>query len=153
VRIDGPFAVYGGGEGTAAKSGVSSAPGAATKDYAQVPFDAFKKGGEGVKQLEGKPVTFKAGLGTAATSWFLKAAPREDYACVRLLLPGETDATRRYVFGYFLKGSAAEKEWAKLLKKREALNKEGITIKGTAFYIGTDSYEYPVGVIIDDVGN
>jgi len=97
-------------------------------------------------------VVFKAGLGTSATSWFLKAAPREDYACVRLLLPGETDATRKYVFGYLLKGSAAEKDWAKLLKKKDVLNKEGITIKGTAYYIGTENYEYPVGVIIDEVG-
>ncbi|MCX6560187.1 MAG: right-handed parallel beta-helix repeat-containing protein [Candidatus Aminicenantes bacterium] len=151
VRLDGPFAVYGGG-GTAAKAGEEAAPTAAAKDYAEVVFDAFKKGAAGVKQLAGKPVAFKAGLGMTATSWFLKAAPRENYACVRLLLPGETDATRRYVFGYLLKGSAADKDWAKLLKKRDSLNAEGVTIKGTAFYIGSDTYDYPVGILIDEVG-
>jgi hypothetical protein len=70
---------------------------------------------------------------------------------VRLLAPGESDATRRYVFGYLLKGSAADKDWAKFLKKRDALNKEGVIVKGTAFYVGSDTYEYPVGIIIDEV--
>ena len=151
VRIDGPFKAYGGGGRAAAKEGPAAVPGSAPKDYAEVAFEAFKKGAEGVKQLSGKPVTFKAGLGMTATSWLLKAAPREDYACVRLLAPGETDATRRYVFGYLLKGSAADKDWAKFLKKRDALNKEGVIVKGTAFYVGSDTYEYPVGIIIDEV--
>ena len=151
VRIDGPFEAYGGGGRAAAKEGPAAVPGSAPKDYAEVAFEAFKKGAEGVKQLSGKPVTFKAGLGMTATSWLLKAAPREDYACVRLLAPGETAATRRYVFGYLLKGSAADKDWAKFLKKRDALNKEGVIVKGTAFYVGSDTYEYPGGIIIDEV--
>ena len=45
------------------------------------------------------------------------------------------------------------KDWAKLLKKRDSLNKEGITIKGMAFFIGTETYDYPVGIIIDEIGN
>jgi len=147
VQVDGPFATYsGGGEAGAAGGGE-----AAAKDYAEVLFDAFKKGAAGVKQLDSKPVQFKAGMGSTAMSWFLKSAPREDYTCVKLLLPGETDTTRSYVFGYLLKGSAADKQWTTFYKRKDSYNTEGITIKGTAFYIGTDTYEYPVAIIIDEI--
>jgi len=50
-----------------------------------------------------------------------------------------------------LKGSAADKDWEKLFKRKDSYNAEGITIKGSAFYLGADTYEYPVGIIIDEV--
>ena len=153
VQIDGPFAAYGasGEAGTVGDNHSEGAPAASTKDYTAVAMDAFKKGTDGVKSLAGKTVAFRAGLGMAATSWFLKSAPREDYLCVRLLQPGETDATRNYIFGYILKGSAADKEWAKLLKKKDSFNTDGIVIKGAAWYIGQETYLFPVGVIVDEV--
>jgi len=140
VQTAGPFPTYA-SEGASGES----------KDYAAVEFDAFKKGAADVKSLAGKAVTLKAGMGAKATTWFLPSAPREKYDCVKILLPGETDTTMKFIYAYLLKGSAGAKNWDKLFPKRADYNKKGVTIKGTAWYAGSDSYNYPVGIIIDDV--
>jgi len=141
VQKGGPFASY------------ASAGPAVKKDYAAVEFDSFKKGAEGVKALGGKAVSFKAQLGPAGTDWFLKGAPRSNYDCYKLEKPGEASgATRNYVFGYFLKGSGAHKTWVRYYQRRDRYNtRGGVTIQGAAWYIGTETYNYPVGVIVDEV--
>lgn len=138
VQVDGPFQAY------------ASSAGAESREYEAVEFDAFKKGAD-VKSLAGKPVTLKAGMGQKGTTWLLKDAPREKYDCVKLLLPGESDTTMKVIYGYLLKGSAGAKSWDKLFPKRADYNKKGVTVKGTVWYAGSDSYNYPVGIIIDDV--
>ncbi len=121
--------------------------------YEKVDFDSFAKGAPGVKELAGKAVSFKAGLGPAGTAWLVeKVVSRDDYSCYKLLRPGESDFTLKYVYGYFLKGGKAEKKWLKYYKKRSKYNKKGgIRIKGCAYYIGDDSYSYPVIVVVDQV--
>lgn len=123
----------------------------ASKTYAEVAFDSFKKGEPGTKELAGKPVQFKAGLGQPATTWLIKTAPREDYTCVKLLQPGEPDATRNCMFGHILKGSTAAKEWDKLFAKREKYNTKGVVFKGTVWYLGSDNYAFPVAFIVDEI--
>lgn len=141
VNVNGPFTEY--------KSGAASAP---AKNYKAVDFDTFKKGAPGVKKLEGLPVVFKAGLGDPKYTFLLESAPRSDYDCVMLLKPGEKVFTRKFVYGYLLKGSEAFKKWKQYLKKRDNYNAAGgIVIKGEAHYAGSDAYSYPVGVVIDSV--
>jgi hypothetical protein len=141
ANIKGPFKDY-----------KSAAAAAVSKDYKTMTFDNFVKGASGVKNLDGLPVTFKAGLGNAKYTFLVKSAPRTDYHCVMLLMPGEKVFTRKFVYGYLLKGSEAHKRWQKYLKKRDKYNAEGgIVIKGTAFYAGSDAYSYPVGIVIDSV--
>lgn len=123
-----------------------------SKAYKEVSFEVFKKGAPGVKNLKGQPVTFKAGIGNNKYSFIVKSAPRSDYACVMLLKPGEKVLTRKFVYGYLLKGSEAHKRWQKYLKKRDNYNEAGgIVIKGEAWYAGSDAYVYPVGVVIDTI--
>ena len=141
VNTNGPFQSY-----------KSKAAAAVSKNYEEMDFDSFKKGSPVVKNLKGKAVWFKAGMGGKKYTYLIKSAPRENYECVMLLLPGEKQFTRKFVYGYLLKGSEAHKKWQKYFKKKDSYNTQGgIVIKGTAWYAGNDSYSYPVGVIIDSV--
>jgi len=141
VNTKGPFQSY-----------LSDAAAPVSKDYKETPFDQFQKGTSVVKGLNGAAVMFKAGLGDKKMTWLLKQAPQSDYESVMLLMPGEKVYTRKFVYGYLLKGSDAHKQWAKYLKKRDKYNSEGgILIKGSAWYVGNDSYSYPVGVVIDEI--
>lgn len=137
VQANGPFAEY------------KSKAVATGKEYKEAQFAAFAK--DRAKTWSGQAVSFKAGLGTNATSWLLKNVERKDYDCVKLNAPGESEPTRNYVMGYLLKGSEAAKNWAKYLKKKEKYAAEGVTIRGTAWYAGSDTYSYPVCVVIDEV--
>ncbi len=131
----------------------SSKAASADKDYKEVAFNTFSKGGPAKAYTGGKDVTFKAGIGPKKYNYALKKlAPRKDYTCVMLLLPGEKKYTRKYVYGYLLKGSKPFKRWKKYMKKSKKYNKRGgIKIKGTAWYLGKDNSTYPVGVIIDEI--
>jgi hypothetical protein len=141
VQADGPFEKY-----------VSKAAVAEKKEYKEVPFERFSKTDKSVPALKGMAVKFKAGMGPTKNDFLLKNAPRSDYQCVRLLMPGESDFTRKYVFGYLLKGSPAAKKWKKYFKKKDKYNKKGgIVIRGTAWFVGNMNYAYPVGIIIDKV--
>ena len=141
ANIEGPFKEY-----------KSEAVAEVSKDYKEMSFDNFIKGASGVKDLAGTPVTFKAGLGDSKYTFLVKSAPRSDYDCVMLLMPGEKVFTRKFVYGYLLKGSEAHQQWRKYMKKRDKYNAEGgIVITGSAWYAGSDAYSYPVGVIIDSV--
>lgn len=114
-------------------------------------FDAFKREMSGVKEFNRKPVRFMAGLGPDKQRWFDHIAGKTDYRCVMLLRPGEEDEyTRNFMLGYILKGSEAEKAWDKYYKKRSRYNKEGIVLKGLAYYLD-DSYTYPVAVVVKEV--
>jgi len=116
--------------------------------YTQVDFDVFSVSNRG-KTFKGEPVEFYAGIGSSGYDYFLKDAPRSDYICVKFLKPGESDFTRKYVFGYILKGSEVYKKYLKYSKRRSRYNKNGgIKVRGKAYYIGKPSYRYPVGVII-----
>jgi hypothetical protein len=150
VQVAGPFEAYAAASG--AGEAAPEAAAATKKDYTTVEFDTFKKGAAGVKELAGKAVSFKAGIGSSSTEYLLKYAPRDQHACYKLIAPGESTMTTKAVFGYFLKGSDAHKAFEKHLKKQADVNKEGgLTIKGTAWYVGKDTYAYPVGVIVDEV--
>jgi len=140
VQIAGPFAEYS-----------SKTTSAAKKQYKQVDFDSFKKGS--AKVYSNSPVTFKAGLGAEKSTFELKGITRSDYNCYQLLKSGEkSQYTRNFVYGYFLKGSVAEKRWNKYSKKKAKYNKKGgIVIKGTASYLGKDSYSFPIGIVVDKV--
>ncbi len=141
VSLNGPFQAY-----------QSKAAAVEAKNYQEMPFDDFKKGSAVVKGLNGKPVTFKAGMGGKKMTYLFKSAPRENYECVMLLKPGQKEPTRNFVYGYILKGSDAHKKWQRYYKKRAQYNEAGgIVIKGSAFYAGNDSYTYPAGVVIDAV--
>ena len=121
-------------------------------DYEKVEFDAFSKDQAGITEVSGKPVKFKAALGPKGTTWFLDEAPREDYLCVKLLKPGEGEYTRKYIYGYLLKGSEAAQKWQRYYRRKDRYNKRGgLTIRGTASYCGKKVYTYPVGVIIKKV--
>ncbi len=144
VNIQGPFPSY-----SSKTTAEGSLPLANAKE---TNFEEFKKGAAGVKNLSGLAVTFKAGMGDKKYSYLLENAPRSDYDCVMLLKPGEKVLTRKFVYGYLLKGSAAHKNWLKYLKKRDRYNSAGgLTIIGKAWYLGSDAYPYPVGVIIDSI--
>ncbi len=129
----------------------SSAGLQAPSSYTKVDFDQFAldKGG---KNFKGEAVEFKAGIGQSCSNYFLKDAPEEDYYCIKLLRPGESDFTRKYIFGYFLKGSAPYKRLQKYKKRRRTYNSRGgIRVKGKVYYIGNSTYRYPVGVIVYEV--
>jgi len=120
------------------------------KEYEKVDFEIFEK--TKAKALNEKNVEIIAGIGDKKTDFLLKDITSENYECYTIIAPGETKYTRKYIFGYFLKGSKAHKALEKYLKKVEQINKEGgFTIKGTAFYIGKDNYNYPVGIVIDEI--
>ncbi len=141
VQIDGPFEKY-----------ASKAAEVEEKNYEVVEIDVFKKGGPDVKTLAGKPVELTAQMGPSQMTFLLKEAPRSDYVCFQLVKMGQNaSATRDFVYGYMLKGSEAHKNWQKYYKKRDRHNKKGLKFKGSAWYVGNDSYNYPVGIIIDDV--
>ncbi len=141
VQVAGPFTSY-----------ASKAAAEKPKDYQQIEFDSMAKGAEGVKALAGKPVTFKAKIGDAKTTFLLENAPRSDYDCYQLVKPTESLPSRKYAFGYFLKGSEAHVKWQKYLKKKDRYNaKGGVRIKGRAYYTGKETYAYPVGAIVDEV--
>ena len=151
VQLDAKFATY---ASTSAAGSTASGDGGekpAVKDYAAVEFDSFKKGADGLKDLAGKAVAFKCCMGDPATNYMLKNAGREDFACYKLQPAGETGATTKIIYAYIQKGSAAHKEFEKLLKKKADVNAAGITVQGTVWYAGTDTYAYPVGIIIDNV--
>ncbi len=129
----------------------SSAEIQAPSTYTPVEFDDFSLEAK-AKSFSGQAVEFKAGIGQTCSSYFLKEAPRKDYECVKLLRPGESDFTRKYIFGYFLKGSEAYQKFMKYSKRRRTYNSRGgIRIRGKAFYIGNPTYRYPVGVIVYEV--
>ncbi|HOJ49545.1 MAG TPA: right-handed parallel beta-helix repeat-containing protein [Spirochaetota bacterium] len=129
---------------------VSTSVAEENKEYEKVDFEVFEKSKS--KTLVGKNVEFNAGIGDKKTDYLLKDVTRDNYDCYMILAPGETNYTRKYVFGYFLRGSKAHKALEKYMKKISDINKSGgFTIKGTAFYIGKDTYPYPVGIIIDDI--
>ncbi|MBN1942732.1 MAG: right-handed parallel beta-helix repeat-containing protein [Phycisphaerae bacterium] len=142
VQPAGPFRQYASQAGAEEK-----------KDYAKVEFDSFSKSNADVKNLAGKAVTFQALIGPPKMNFALQDAPRSDYDCYVLAKPGSNPtATRDFVYGYILKGSPAATEWKKLSKKADRHNKKGgVTIQGTASYLGNMSYSYPVGVIVDSV--
>lgn len=120
-------------------------------DYKTKEFADFKRGTEGVKDMKGEPVSFRAGLGPDKQRWFETIAARSDYRCVMLLKPGEEDEyTRDFMLGYILKGSEAEKAWNKYYKKLKKYNAEGIVIKGVAHYLD-DSYMYPVAIVVNEI--
>jgi hypothetical protein len=119
--------------------------------YSENDFDVFKREESAVKELDGKPVWFLAGLGPDKQRWFDHIAEKSDYRCVMLLRPGEDDEyTRNFMLGYILKGSEAEKSWDKYYKKKSRYNGKGIVIKGLAYYLD-DSYTYPVAVVVKEV--
>lgn len=121
-------------------------------EYEEVEITDFKKGGRYEKGNDGRAVSFKAGLGDTKTTYELDNASRNDYICVMLLKPGESVATREFVYGYLLKGSEAQKDWDKLSKKRDNYNSGGgVTIKGMAYDFKNKNYPYPVGIIIYEV--
>ena len=141
VQVGGPFVDY------------QAAPAAAAaKEYAEAAFDLFQKGSPEVKTLNGKPVSFRAGMGAVDLSTFpLKEFGKDKYECFKLNLPGEPETTMKCVRGYFLKGSQAAKDWAKFGKKKAEYAAEGLIVRGTAYYFGADTYSYPVGIVVDEV--
>ncbi len=129
----------------------SSAQPQAPSSYVQVAFDEFSLKAK-AKSFSGQAVEFMAGIGQKCSSYFLKEAPRQDYECVKLLRPGESDFTRKYIFGYFLKGSEAHKKFLKYSRRKRTYNSRGgIRIRGKAYYIGNPTYSYPIGVIVYEV--
>ncbi len=120
--------------------------------YAQVDLKALKKGQPGAKGEAGRPISFMAGVGDSKSAFELAEAPRTDYTCVQLLMPGSSGtATTDFVYGYILKGSPASKVWDDWSKKKDKTWKTGIAIKGRAYDFKNQNYNYPVGIIIDDV--
>ena len=153
VQLEGPFATYAAEAGATAAADPAAAAGApkANVEYAEVTYDGFKKTAPGIKDLANKPVRFKGGLGGRSTEFHLKQATAADYDCYKVARPGERpDATRDYVFVYILKGSDAAKNWDKLYRKKDKYP-DGVLLKGTASFIGKDTYPFPVGVILDDI--
>ncbi|MCD4825125.1 MAG: DUF1565 domain-containing protein [Phycisphaerae bacterium] len=133
----------------------SKAAAASKKDYAAIEFDSMKSGAAGVQLTKDKPVVFKALIGPPKMTFALKSQgiTSDKYICFQLVKPGENpSATRSYVYGYFLKGSEAHKKWQKYAKRAKRYNKKGgLVIKGTASYLGSPSYSYPIGVVVDEV--
>jgi hypothetical protein len=130
----------------------SEAAAAGKLSYETVEFDSFKKGGANAKGNTGRPVQFKAGLGDPKMVWELAEAPRSDYLCYQATRPGAGSATTMdAVYVYILKGSPAAKSWDTLFKKRAEYFAEGVNFKGRAFDFKTQSYAYPVGIIIDEI--
>ncbi|MEJ2663719.1 MAG: right-handed parallel beta-helix repeat-containing protein, partial [Spirochaetia bacterium] len=129
----------------------SKEPPAGADSYKKVEFDFFSKGNTEVKTIDNLAVEFFAAMGPGQKVFFDHIGSDKDYRCVYLNMPGERYYTRKCVYGYLLKGSAADKLWNKLAKKRERYNEKGLRIKGRAFYLKSDSYPYPVGIIIDEI--
>ncbi len=131
----------------------SSSGAKANVNYAKVNFEDFNKSKK-AKSFNGNYVQFKAGIGSKASTFLLKSKgiTSNDYICVKLLKPGESDFTRKYVYGYILKGSEAYKRFEKYYKRKKRYNSQGgIRIKGKAYYIGNDTYTYPVGIVVEEV--
>ncbi|BBB32086.1 hypothetical protein TTHT_0497 [Thermotomaculum hydrothermale] len=129
----------------------SKSTGGENLKYTKVDFEDFSISKRG-KTFNGEAVEFFAGIGSNGYDYFLKDASRSDYVCVKFIKPGESSFTRKYVFGYILKGSKAYKKFLKYSKRKDRYNKAGgIKVKGKAYYIGKPSYLYPVGIIIYDL--
>jgi hypothetical protein len=140
ARPDAPLAVY---ESAAAAPSVS---------YAATELKLLKKGQVGAKGEAGRALEFKAGVGDVKTVYEIEAAPRNDYLCVQLLLPGASGtATMDFVYGYILKGSPANKVWDDWYKKKDKTWKDGVLMKGRAFDFAKQSYNYPVGIVVDEI--
>ncbi len=143
VQIAGPFKTY---KSQAAEAGPAS--------YELVELISFKKGGVNSKGMNGKAVEFFAGMGASKTTYELgDKAPRSDYDCFELVIPGKMPGTTRdIVYGYLLKGSKAHKKWTKYYKKKNKYNKKGgIRIQGQVYDFKNKNYSYPVGVVINVV--
>jgi hypothetical protein len=130
---------------------ISREAAALSDSYKEVAFDDFSKENAEVKKLDNLPVEFFAAMGPGQKVFFDHIGSERDYRCVYLDMPGEKYYTRKCVYGYLLKGSAADKLWDKLSKKRERYNEKGLKIKGRAFYLRSDAYPFPVGIIIDEI--
>jgi hypothetical protein len=125
---------------------------AAALSYVELDLKTLKKGQSGAAGESGRPVMFKAGVGDPKMVFELAEAPREDYACYQLLIPGASGtSTMDFVYGYFLKGSPAHKAFEDWLKKKDKSWKDGISMKGRAFNFKNQGYTYPVGIIVDEV--
>ncbi len=119
--------------------------------YKEVEFSVFSAENAEVKKMDNLPVEFFAAMGPGQKVFFDHIGSEKDYRCVYLNMPGEKYYTRKCVYGYLLKGSAADKLWNKLSKKRERYNEKGLKIKGRAFNLKSDPYPYPVGIVIDEI--
>ncbi|MBN1523822.1 MAG: right-handed parallel beta-helix repeat-containing protein [Spirochaetales bacterium] len=119
--------------------------------YTKVEFSLFSRETPEVKKLDNTAVEFSAAMGANQIVYFEHIVAKTDYRCVMLNMPGEKSYTRNYVYGYLLKGSAAEKVWDKYYAKRDRYYEKGLSIKGRAYYVKNDSYLFPVGVIIDEI--
>ncbi len=140
ARTDVEFAVY------------KSEAKAAAPTYVQVDLKALKKGQPGSKGDPGRPVAFMAGVGDTKSVFEVAEAPRSDYVCVQLLVPGATGtSTMDFVYGYLLKGSPAHKTWDDWYKRKDKTWKTGVAMKGRAFDFKNQNYGYPVGIIVDEV--
>ena len=125
---------------------------AATVNYADTDLKNLKKGQSGTKGEAGRPIAFKAGVGDPKLVYEIAEAPRTDYACYQLLIPGVSGtSTMDFVFGYFLKGSPAHKTFEDWIKKKDKTWKAGVAMKGRAYDFKNQSYGYPVGIIVDEV--
>jgi hypothetical protein len=152
VQIAGPFEEYKSAAADTVKPGQPAAKVESNVEYGQVEFETFKKGAPESKAYSATPVSFKAGIGEKKNFFLLKDAPNSDYICVEIIKYGDSYPTRNCVYGYILKGTETDKEWEKLSKKKDKINKEGgVSIKGKATYIGNESYSYTTAVIIDEI--
>ena len=129
----------------------SASSGSEKLDYKDVEFASFKKGSPESKAFKGDAVKFKGGIGQKGGTYLLPGITEKDYACFKLLEPGQTDYTRNYIFCYILKGSEQYKDWLKYTKRRSSYNKKGLVIKGLAKYIGNDTYSFPVAIELKEI--
>lgn len=143
VQVAGPFAEY-----------RSAAAAAMPQSYTEIEFVSMKKGGPNSLGMDGKAVTFQAGIGTVRQVYEISdKASKSNYTCVELLIPSAKGGmTREMIYGYLLNGSEAHLEWEKLAKRKDRYNeKGGIYIKGQVYSFKNQTYPYPVGVIINEV--
>lgn len=150
---DGPFAAYKSatGGGAAPDDGSAGGPAAA---HEPVEFAVFKKDAPGVKELKDKPVEFKGSLGPKSFDYFFAEIGRDNYDCYKIAAPGVSpDTSRDVIYLYVLRGGEAAKAFEKSYKKKDNVNaRGGAVLRGRATFIGKDTYNCPVGVVLDAVG-
>jgi hypothetical protein len=154
ARKEGPFAAYKSASGGGAPAAGDGAAGGPATAYETVEFAAFKKDAPGVKAMKDKPVAFKGSLGPKSFDFFFAEIGRDNYDCYKIAASGVApDTSRDVVFLYVLRGSEAAKGFEKSYKKKDKVNAGGGAIlKGHASYIGKDTYNFPVGIVLDAMG-
>lgn len=112
-----------------------------------VTFDQLARGAAGLESLAGKVVSLRARPGKVEATFVLSVVTPEAYECYRLEESAKNP--KRYILGYFRKGSEVLGQWKKLVQDRAQWR--GLKVQGRAYFTGVEPKDCPVGIIVEKV--